>query len=527
MFWRGVVLVLFMLGAGACSPARVETALPTVAVPEATLTTVVLPSAVPNTATPSSTPTATVTLPPSATPTIFHIPEAQRSGTPTPPYTHTPPGPSPTPTVLGPTLPGRIENFELVGRHALGSRGWNTGLALAGPCAYIGNRRLPQIAIVDVSNPAEPALAGELVLSPGSRPVELRTVPDLDLLVVMNFSSGITFITYDIRDCFNPRPMGSLGLGVVPHEFYLWRDPARPERLLAYAAMYYDLRPDLHVIDLTDLAAPRWLGSWSAPAAGVRGSLHALTIAPDGRLAYLALTAGGLLLADVSDFADGVPDPAVRVLRDAQGFAPAPAISAHTALPLANPRYVLVTEEVYPCPFAGLFVADVQTPARPQIISRFRLPEAAPPCAGRSEPSAVFTAHNPLLVGDLAFITWYGGGLQVLDFRDPAHPVRVGQYVPDGAGAAGSSYLGSYAVQLWSFPILREGLLYVSDIQSGLHILRYTGPGAAEVNIVPLAEGNVSVIPATVCALSYLEGRVAQRQGVGVVTFLWPNTNRL
>ncbi len=281
----------------------------------------------------------------------------------------------------------------------------------------------------------------------------------------------------------------------MPHEFYLWRVPAQPARVLAYAAMFYDIRPDLHVVDLTDPAEPVWLGGWTAAAEGAVGSLHALTLSPDGRLAYLALRDGGLLLADSSDFADGLPEPRLRLLRDETGFAPAPAISAHSAMPLADPRYVLVTEEVYVCPFRGLYVANVASPARPQIISRFTLPENDVPCAGRADPAAVFTAHNPLIVGDLAFITWYGGGLQALDLRDPARPARVGLYVPDGSGAAANSYIGGYPVQLWSFPVLRDGLLYVSDIQSGLHVLRYTGPGAGEVSAVRLAEGNVSSLP--------------------------------
>jgi hypothetical protein len=197
----------------------------------------------------------------------------------------------------------------------------------------------------------------------------------------------------------------------------------------------------------------------------------------------------------VSDFALGLPNPTLRLVRDEHGFAPAPALAAHSAVPLADPRFVLVTEEIYACPFAGLFVADVAVPARPQIASRFRLPEAAPPCDGRPDPSAVFTAHNPLVVGPLAFITWYGGGLQVLDFSNPVEPVRVALYVPEGEGAAPASYIGSYPVQLWSLPVLRHGLLYVSDIQTGLHILRYTGPGADLVNAVPLAEGNLSILP--------------------------------
>lgn len=478
---RPLIFGALLLCVAACALPR---ALPSAMASALAPTTVQLPvtRVITLTATPSST-----AAPPSAT----RLPSSTPSVTPTP----TAIGPTPTPTALGPTTLGRIENFELVGRHALGGRGWHTGLALMDQCAYIGNRRLPQIAILDVSDPTQPVLANELVLSPGSRPVELRVVPDLHLLVVLNFSAGLTFITFDVSDCLNPQPLGTFGLGAVPHEFYLWRDPAQPARLLLYAAMYYDIHPDLHVIDLTDPTEPRWLGSWSAPAEGVGGSLHSLSLSRDGRLAYLALTKGGLLLADAGDFAGGVADPQLRILRDEAGFTPAPAVSAHSAVPLADPRYVLVTEEVYFCPFAGLFIADIQTPAHPQIISRFKLPENISPCTGRPDPSAIYTAHNPLLVGDLAFITWYAGGLQALNFSDPAHPYRVGLYVPDGAGAASHSYLGSHPVQLWSYPILRDGLLYVSDIQSGLHILRYTGPGAELVNAVPLAEGNVTILP--------------------------------
>jgi len=34
---------------------------------------------------------------------------------------------------------------------------------------------------------------------------------------------------------------------------------------------------------------------------------------------------------------------------------------------------------------------------------------------------------------------------------------------------------------MWSFPIIRDGLIYVVDIRYGLYVLRYTGPHANEV----------------------------------------------
>jgi hypothetical protein len=386
---------------------------------------------------------------------------------------------------------GRSENVLLVGQADLGGRGWNAGLALVPPCAYVGNRRLPQIAIVDVSDPAAPVLAGELPLAPGSQFIELRAVPDLGLLVVLNASPGLSVLTFDVSDCTRPRPLGSFGLGATPHEFYLWRDPASPSRLLLYAAMWSHQQPDLHVLDLSVPAAPRRVGTWTAAAAGAPGTLHSLSVSADGRRAYLALWEGGFLAADTSDFALGVPEPQVRLL----GIAPVPGLNVHSAVPLADSSYVLLTREIYGCPFGDLLVADVVDPAQPRLAGRLGLPENDPACNALPQADAVFTAHNPLVVGDLAFVTWYGGGLQVLDVREPADPRRVGVYVPSGAGAARGSYVGSYPAQLWSYPILHEGLLYVADIQSGLHIVRYTGPGAEALEAVAHAEGNVSMLP--------------------------------
>jgi len=408
--------------------------------------------------------------------------------------------PLPTPNLpltlapLGPTTPGRVENLVEVGHHALGSRGWNAGLALNYPCAYVGNRRLPQVAIVDVSDPAQPTLANELLLAPGSQPVELRAVPDLGLLVVLNFVPDLSVLTFDVSDCRDPKPLGSLGLGAEGHEFFLWRDPARPSRLLMYVAMFKFEGPDLQVVDLSDPTAPRVITTWTAQGEGALGRLHSLSLSRDGRRAYLALWEGGFLVADTSDLAEDLPDPQVRLVRDAAGvFAPAPGRSVHSAVPLTDSHYMLLTQEVYSCPFAGLFIADILDEAHPHVVGRFDLPENDPACNALPQPDAIFTSHNPLVVGNLVFVTWYGGGLQVLDVSDPTTPHRVGLFVPSGEGAASGSYVGTYPVQLWSYPILREGLIYVSDIQSGLYILRYTGPGADRVAVVPLAEGNITL----------------------------------
>ena len=43
---------------------------------------------------------------------------------------------------------------------------------------------------------------------------------------------------------------------------------------------------------------------------------------------------------------------------------------------------------------------------------------------------------------------------------------------------------------MWSYPVVQNGLIYVVDIDLGLYILRYTGPHASEVSQAQFVEGN-------------------------------------
>ena len=43
---------------------------------------------------------------------------------------------------------------------------------------------------------------------------------------------------------------------------------------------------------------------------------------------------------------------------------------------------------------------------------------------------------------------------------------------------------------MWSYPIIKNGLIYVIDLRNGLYVLRYRGPFAGEVNAIGFLEGN-------------------------------------
>jgi len=243
---------------------------------------------------------------PTARPQATQTPQPTK--TPTPPPSPTPtatptPSPSPTPTAIPTpsaeqltTNPGTAWNFELVGHHAIGSIGWHGALALKGRCAYVGNCGRPEVNILDVSDPANPVHLGALALPAGSKPTEVRTLADLDLLVVSDLSSGRLLLTYDVSDCAEPKPLGSLTLAHEAHEFYLWRDQSR---VLAYGATFTRFPPTLVVIDLTDPAEPAEVARWTAADDDVPGIMHSLSVSPDGTRAYLAMWGGGFVVAEI------------------------------------------------------------------------------------------------------------------------------------------------------------------------------------------------------------------------------------
>jgi hypothetical protein len=409
-------------------------------------------------------------------------------------------------------LPGLAWNFTLVGHSDLGRRGMNAGLALAGACAYVGGRAAGQpVLVLDVSDPVAPRVTGAFGSVPGSTARELRVSRVQGLLAVLHYRLGAggpnVLTLYSIRhDCRRPVQVGVFDFGPrKPHEFFLWQDPQRPGRVLAFVAMFATA-PALIVLDVSEPVAPREVARWSTAlpptetVAGrvLRNGLHSLSLSPDGRQAYLALWDGGFQIVDTSDFAAARPQPGVRPLTPLSHrlrYAPPAAGHTHSAVAVPGRPLVLLTDEVYApaCPYGWLRVVDVSDPARPRLVGEYRLPENDPArCVDTVQRGGTFSAHNPLALPHLALVSWHAAGLQAIDVSDPAAPRRSGMFVP--APVAGVARhdpaFGPLPVVTWSYPIIQDGLVYVVDADHGLYILRYTGAWAEEVAGTTFAEGN-------------------------------------
>jgi hypothetical protein len=45
-------------------------------------------------------------------------------------------------------------------------------------------------------------------------------------------------------------------------------------------------------------------------------------------------------------------------------------------------------------------------------------------------------------------------------------------------------------VVMWSYPIIRDGLIYVIDLRNGLYVLKYRGDFQKEIDKITFLEGN-------------------------------------
>ena len=98
------------------------------------------------------------------------------------------------------------------------------------------------------------------------------------------------------------------------------------------------------------------------------------------------------------------------------------------------------------------------------------------------------------MLPDLAFVDWHSGGVQAIDIANPASPQQGGWFSPTPLSPVATEdpalNRGPNKVTMWSYPIIRNGLIYVIDIRNGRYILCYTGPRWQEAAPIHFLEGN-------------------------------------
>jgi hypothetical protein len=78
--------------------------------------------------------------------------------------------------------------------------------------------------------------------------------------------------------------------------------------------------------------------------------------------------------------------------------------------------------------------------------------------------------------GDLIYLTYFNAGLRVYDIKDPLLPVETGWFIPPRPGERAGPLPRDLVTQTEDVLVDTRGLIYVTDKQWGLWILRYLGP---------------------------------------------------
>lgn len=282
--------------------------------------------------------------------------------------------------------------------------------------------------------------------------------------------------------------------------------------------------PDFQVWDVADPTAPERVGDWGAfaqlgVAPATRGRtnfVHSVRTFDD--LAVLSYWDLGTVLLDIAD-------PSAPRYLGRTSYTPEQEGNAHSSelFEVDGRRYLWETNEDFEPGTYGdgdeeawgySRVFDVTDPGGPTEVATFELPST------RSDLPAPgdYTVHDPKLVGDTMWLSYYAEGIVGVDVSDPAAPRVRAQFVPppavDPFGYWPRGFPGAAHPNVWGvFPVsdARGDYLLVSDVNSGLWVVadrrgaapvvdRVAGPDrvgtAAAVSAVAFPDGTTAVVVA-------------------------------
>jgi hypothetical protein len=303
----------------------------------------------------------------------------------------------------------------------------------------------------------------------------------------VDYSAG--FRVYDISRPDAPRQIGQLSIeGLGCHR--MWYGGGK----YAYVSALLDGYTDhiFMIVDVSDPTRPTEVSRWHLPGMwsgggeqptwnkGDRVALHHAIVAKD--IAYGSWRDGGLTLIDVSD----ASHPKLLAHRNLH---PPFGGGTHTAVPLTDrvptPKdYVMVLDEAIADNCADqvkyVWVFDVRDKTNPVSVATFPTPVEQDYCSlgGHFGPHNLHeNREGSFQSSDLMFATYQNAGVRVFNTSDPLHPLEVGYYVPSGDIETWVDTRPDRPRVAHSADVFvdRQGLMYVTDFNAGLHILEFKG----------------------------------------------------
>ena len=337
---------------------------------------------------------------------------------------------------------------------------------------------------VDVHDAAHPVVTDSLMVD--ARMVnDLRTTPDGRFLVFTREMSSARkdgIVIASLENPAHPKVVAEFTDGVTSGVHSIFID--RQEKYGTYLYLTNDGTGAIDIVDLTDAAHPRRAGSWTVPRATQAGRVvHDIEI-KDGLL-YASYWNEGLIVLDIGDGRKGgtpsspqlvaqikydldslyhdavsISAPTTSAERTRRGrtanTSSSPTKCSRTAISLGRPSIASFRT------FSRLHVFDVSDLAHPKDVAWYE-----PEFGG---------VHNLWVAGDTLYMGAYEGGFRAFDISGELRgDLRAQQREIAHLHPAAKDGAVPNAVFTWGV-VVRDGVAYVTDMYSGLWIVRLGGP---------------------------------------------------
>ena len=197
----------------------------------------------------------------------------------------------------------------------------------------------------------------------------------------------------------------------------------------------------MRILDLSDPENPKDLGGYGGHARNT----YTHDSYAFGNILYAASIYKGLIrVLDVTD-------PQNIVVLDSLFT---PLAFTHNVWMSDDGQWLFATDEQKG---SGLVVYDASDPRHPRFARFYRSPLVHP----RS------IAHNVVVRGNIAYVSWYTEGVRLIDITNPRNPKEVGFFDTSLRDPAEGAMAGN-----WSVYVDDRGFVYLSDIDNGLFVLK-------------------------------------------------------
>jgi len=374
---------------------------------------------------------------------------------------------------------------------------------------YVGHMFSDGVTIMDASDPRKLKPVHFWTAGPGTRTHQMQNSEDI--LLLANGANIVAMQSYDgqrgyfennLADSITNRKKFRSGLSIhdisKPGEMreiaFLEMPGLGVNRIgwqggrYAYVSAHFDGFTDhiLCVVDLKEITKPEIVAKWWLPGMnraagetpnnpkGKRYALHHMLTA--GNLGYGAWRDGGLTVHDLTD-------PVNPKLLSRLNWSPPFPGGTHTPLPLPGRKLAVILDEANAQKCAkGLFhtfVLDMRAPENPVPISTLPTPNDRDYCAS----PGTFGPHNmhenrpgSYQSEELIFATYNNAGVRIFDISNQFSPKEVAYWVPPVPtkliDPRPNIALDAKTADIY---VTKEGLMFVSDWNAGMHVLEYKG----------------------------------------------------